>query len=167
MESLDFSHFLRILVFPRMTANFEYEAPEKDLFSKISAAKQNHSRLISRALIDGVNKKFWVEAGGYRNVTTFKGVSIEEGNVKFIKGSFTNSGTFVSYPFLIFCTIAWILLLISRQSEMEIPLYFVFSAILHLSVSFSFKNHIENIIKFLEIDLGVHASQGEIAPRKA
>ncbi|WP_189522823.1 hypothetical protein, partial [Mesorhizobium sp. M4B.F.Ca.ET.214.01.1.1] len=68
MEPFKHSSFLRLLAFPRMVGDFKYETSEKDLFFRLSDAKENHGSLISRALLDNVNKKFWIEAGVYRNI---------------------------------------------------------------------------------------------------
>ncbi|RWC88279.1 MULTISPECIES: hypothetical protein [unclassified Mesorhizobium] len=156
MEPFKHSSFLRLLAFPRMVGDFKYETSEKDLFFRLSDAKENHGSLISRALLDNVNKKFWIEAGVYRNITTFKAKFIESEGDKFIHGSFVNSGTWISYPALILAFFGWICLLIANKNAPDMVFYLVFFAVFHLGISISFNNHIKNISKFLANELDVH-----------
>lgn len=145
-----------------MVEDFKYDLSEKDLFSKILDAKKNHSILKIRLRLDNINKKFWIEAGLYRNITTFKGEFIENRTGKFIDGSFVNSGTWISYPALILSFLGWIYFLITGINSQEIFLYFAFFAIFHMAISISFYNHIQNILMFLANELKVYPSQSEI-----
>ncbi|WP_156388956.1 MULTISPECIES: hypothetical protein [unclassified Mesorhizobium] len=162
MEPLKYSNFLRILAFPRMVGNFKYETSEKDIFFRFSDTKEKRSNIINLVAVDKINKKFWIEAGVYRNITTFKAHFIESEGVKFIRGSFVNSGTWISYPVLILAFFGWIYLLASNKNSPDMVFYLMFFAVFHLIISISFNSHIKNILKFLANELDVHPSKTEI-----
>ena len=162
MEPFKHSNFLRILAFPRMAGDFKCETSEKDLFFKLSDAKENHDNLISRVLLDNINKKFWIESGVYNNITTFKAKFIDNDGDKFIHGSFVNGGTWISYPALILSFFGWISLLAANKNTPDMAFYLVFFAIFHLGISILFNNHINNILRFLSNELDVRPSQSEI-----
>ncbi|TPN54479.1 hypothetical protein FJ976_09790 [Mesorhizobium sp. B1-1-9] len=162
MEPFKHTNFLRILAFPRMVGDFKYETSAKDLFFRLSDAKENHGILIGRVLLDNVNKKFWIESGAYRNITTFKAKIVESEGDKFIHGSFVNSGTWISYPALILAFFGWVCLLVSNKNASDMVFYLVFFAFFHLGISISFNNRIKNILTFLANELDVHPSQREI-----
>lgn len=156
METPRFANFLRTLVFPRISENFICDYPEINLLSRLSEAKERHGELVSRVLIDKYSKKFWIEAGTYKNITTFKGRYSDSGKGCFIQGSFINSGTWISYPFLIFCIFSLAYFLFINQDVPKMIVYFIFSAIFHISILMSFNIHTENIIKFMNDRLGIH-----------
>ncbi|MER9436633.1 hypothetical protein [Mesorhizobium sp. M0618] len=162
MKSPRYSNFLRILALPRMVGDFKYETLEKDLFFKISDSNEKYGNLVSSVLLDKVNKKFWIESGVYRNITTFKAQFIEGKNGNFIRGSFTNSGTLISYPILILAFFGWVYFLVTNENGSDMFFYLIFFAVFHLLISISFNNHIKNILMFLENELHVHPSQSEI-----
>lgn len=156
-----YGNFVRILAFPRLKWYCKYDDTENDLFIRLLFSKKNHDITINSARIDTINRKFWIEAGGYNNITIFKARFIESGEVNFIRGSFTNSGTWLSYPMLILGFFCWLYFLLAQKDAL-LSLYIIFFALFHLSVSVSFNIHIQKILKFLANELGAYPSQGEI-----
>jgi len=156
-----FSNFLRILAFPRVTLYCKYEGTGNDLFVRLSDAKKQHDITINRVLLDVVDRKFWIEAGVYNNITTFKASFFENRDGNFIRGSFTNGGTWLSYPMLILWFFCWLYFRLSQQ-DASLSSYLIFFALFHLYVSVSFNIHIQKILKFLANELGAYPSQGEI-----
>lgn len=149
METQRFTYFIRTLIFPRISGNFTCEYPETSLLSQLNAAKEKHGELVSRVIVDNYSRKFWVEAGIYKNITTFKGVYSGDENGCVIKGSFVNSGTWISYPFLIFSCLSLAYLVIIKEDASKMVVYLIFSAVFHLSILMSFNIHSTNIIKFM------------------
>ena len=159
METPRFAYFLRTLVFPRISENFSCEYLEANLLSRLSDAKEKHGELVSRVLIDRYSKKFWIEAGTYKNINTFKGLYYENEKGCSIRGSFINSGTWISYPFLVFTIFSLAYFLSIKQDVPRMVAYLIFSIIFHLSILMSFNIHTTNIIKFMNDRLEIRLSR--------
>lgn len=159
METPRFAYFLRTLVFPRISENLICEYSETNLLSRLSDAKEKHGELVSRVIIDKYSKKFWIEAGIYKNITTFKGRYHENDKGCSIQGSFINSGTWISYSFLIFTIFSLTYFLLIKQDVPKMVGYFIFASIFHLSILISFNIHTTNIIKFMNDRLGIRLSR--------
>lgn len=159
METPRFAYFLRTLVFPRISENLICECPETSLLSRLSEAKEKHGELVSRVTVDNYGKKFWIEAGTYKNITTFKGRYSENEKGSFVRGSFINSGTWISYPFLLFTIFSLVYFLSIKQDTQKMVGYFIFSIIFHLSILISFNIHTTNIIKFMNDRLEIRLSR--------
>lgn len=162
MESFD--DFGRILIFPNLYVNYLYESRDKNIFEKISDDKLKNSKIVRKITIDRYSNKFWIETGGYRNTTTFKGRVVDRGSSRLVRGSFTNSGAWISYPGLILAIVGWISFKISRVDPSEMFHCLVFFVIFHLVIVNIFYKNIRETLKFLENELEMYPVVGGHIP---